>query len=65
MAVGIGIRILEDKVTYYGEGENLLREYAKWADIPIVSMAHDKYHPCQGLADNNGFKKTSWRRLER
>jgi N-acetylornithine carbamoyltransferase len=56
-AVGIGIRILEDKVTYYGEGDNLLREYAKWADIPIVSMAHDKYHPCQGLADIMGLRK--------
>lgn len=56
-AVGIGIRILEDKVSYYGEGENMLREYAKWASIPIVSMAHDKYHPCQGLADIMGLRK--------
>ena len=56
-AAGIGIRILEDKVAFYGEGDNLLREYAKWADIPIVSMAHDKYHPCQGLADIMGLRK--------
>lgn len=56
-AAGIGIRILEDKITYYGQGEELLREYAHWADIPIISMAHDKYHPCQGLADVMGLRK--------
>ncbi|HPZ07122.1 MAG TPA: ornithine carbamoyltransferase [Candidatus Eremiobacteraeota bacterium] len=56
-ACGIGIRILEDKVTYYGEGHELLQEYAKWADIPVVSMAHDKFHPCQGLADVMGMRK--------
>ncbi len=56
-ACGIGIRILEDKITRYGEGDDLLREYAKWADVPIISMAHDKYHPCQGLADIMGLRK--------
>jgi ornithine carbamoyltransferase len=35
----------------------LLREYAKYASIPIVSMAHDKYHPCQGLADLMGLQE--------
>lgn len=56
-ACGIGIRILEDKVTFYGEGDNLLRDYAKWSEIPIISMAHDKFHPCQGLADIMGLRK--------
>jgi ornithine carbamoyltransferase len=56
-ACGIGIRILEDKVSAYGEGDELLREYARWSDIPIVSMAHDKYHPCQGLADVMGLRR--------
>ncbi len=56
-AAGIGIRILEDKIASYGEGDNMLREYAKWADVPIISMAHDKYHPCQGLADIMGLRK--------
>lgn len=55
-ACGIGIRILEDKISAYGEGEALLREYAKWASVPIISMAHDKYHPCQGLADVMGLR---------
>lgn len=53
-ACGIGIRVLEDKVGYYGEGDELIREYAKWATIPVVSMAHDKFHPCQALADVMG-----------
>jgi len=56
-ACGLGIRMLEDKVSAYGQGENLIREYAKWAGIPIVSMAHDKYHPCQGLADVQGMRE--------
>jgi N-acetylornithine carbamoyltransferase len=54
-AVGIGIRLLEDKVPYYGAGNELLREYATWADVPIINMADDKYHPCQGLADVMGW----------
>ena len=48
---GLGIRILEDQIRFYGEGDQLIREFADWADIPVISMAHDKYHPCQGLAD--------------
>ncbi|MFC1521079.1 ornithine carbamoyltransferase [Elusimicrobiota bacterium] len=48
---GIGIRILEDKVAQYGDGEELLREYCEHGSIPVVSMAHDKFHPCQGFAD--------------
>lgn len=54
-ACGIGIRILEDKVPYYGAGNELLREYAHWADVPIINMADDKFHPCQGLADVMGW----------
>jgi ornithine carbamoyltransferase len=54
-ACGIGIRILEDKVPYYGAGNELLREYALWADVPIINMADDKFHPCQGMADIMGW----------
>jgi ornithine carbamoyltransferase len=54
-AAGIGIRILEDKVPHYGAGNALLREYAKWASVPIVNMADDKFHPCQGMADVMGW----------
>jgi len=53
---GIGIRILEDSVAAYGDGDAFLREFAGVATVPIVSMAHDKFHPCQGLADVMGMK---------
>jgi N-acetylornithine carbamoyltransferase len=35
----------------YGEGEQLIREYAKWSKVPVISMESDVYHPCQALAD--------------
>jgi len=54
-ACGIGLRILEDKVPYYGAGNELLREYAHWSEVPIVNMADDKFHPCQGMADVMGW----------
>jgi ornithine carbamoyltransferase len=52
---GIGIRILEDKVPYYSAGNEMLREYAYWADVPIINMADDRFHPCQGMADVLGW----------
>jgi ornithine carbamoyltransferase len=49
---GLGIRILESAVGYvYGRGNEVIREYAKHCDVPVINMADDKYHPCQGLAD--------------
>jgi len=54
-AAGIGIRILEDKVPYYGAGDEMLLEYARWADVPIINMADDRFHPCQALADVMGW----------
>ncbi|MBA7713156.1 Ornithine carbamoyltransferase [subsurface metagenome] len=48
---------MEDAIEEYGQGEELLREYTKYSSIPIVSMAHDKYHPCQGLADLMGLQE--------
>ncbi len=55
-ACGIGVRILEDSVDAYGDGDSFLREFAEIAGVPIVSMAHDKSHPCQGLADVQGLR---------
>ncbi|MEE9190726.1 MAG: ornithine carbamoyltransferase [Candidatus Neomarinimicrobiota bacterium] len=56
-AAGLGIRILEDKISDYGQGDQLLREYADYADIPIINMADDRFHPCQGLADIQGLRE--------
>jgi N-acetylornithine carbamoyltransferase len=44
-------------VPYYGAGNEMLREYAEWSDVPIINMADDKYHPCQGLADMMGWQE--------
>ena len=52
---GIGIRILEDKIPYYGAGDEMLREYARWSNVPIINMADDRFHPCQALADILGW----------
>jgi len=58
-ACGIGIRILEDSVEAYGDGDAFMREFADLASVPIVSMAHDKFHPCQGLADVLGIRENT------
>ncbi|MFH1530341.1 MAG: ornithine carbamoyltransferase [Pseudomonadota bacterium] len=55
-AAGLGIRILEDKVAAYGDGYALLKEYAEHSSIPIMSMADDRFHPFQGLADMQGIR---------
>ena len=45
---GIGVRAYTPN---YGEAEELIREYAKQASIPVISMESDVNHPCQALAD--------------
>jgi ornithine carbamoyltransferase len=48
----LGIRILESAVDYvYGRGNAAIRDYAKHADIPVVNMADDMYHPTQAITD--------------
>ncbi|MDV3278165.1 MAG: hypothetical protein LYZ69_06840 [Nitrososphaerales archaeon] len=48
----LGVRILESAVDYvYGRGNAVIREYAKHADIPVVNMADDVYHPTQAITD--------------
>lgn len=44
---GMGIRLLEEKISYYGEGNETMQEYIKHASIPFISMACEKFHPCQ------------------
>ena len=52
---GIGIRIMEDSLSTYGEGHNLIKEYAKHSKVPVINMADDICHPCQALADIMGW----------
>ena len=48
----IAIRILGDVVGWeYDKGLRIIKEFAKWADIPVINMEDNIYHPCQGMAD--------------
>ncbi len=48
----LGIRILESAVDYvYGRGNQVIREYARHAKIPVINMADDMYHPTQAMTD--------------
>lgn len=52
MGEAIAIRCYGDPVDWeYGGAHEMMREFAKWADIPVINMECDKYHPCQALAD--------------
>jgi len=48
---GIGIRLLEDKISRYGEGTEIMYKIAEHAEVPVINMASDIYHPCQALTD--------------
>lgn len=52
MGHGIAIRCYGDPVDWvYGGANELIRNFAYWADIPVLNMECDKYHPFQALAD--------------
>jgi N-acetylornithine carbamoyltransferase len=52
MGDGIAIRCYGDPVGWvYGRAHEIERNFAYWADIPVINMECDKYHPCQALAD--------------
>lgn len=52
MGDAISIRCYGDPVDWeYGAAHEMMREFARWADIPVINMECDKYHPCQALAD--------------
>ena len=48
---GIGIRLLDDAVQHYGQGDLVMRKFAEHCRVPIINMASDIYHPCQSLTD--------------
>ncbi len=52
MGDAIAIRCYGDPVDWeYGGAHEMLKEFARWADIPVLNMEDDIYHPFQGLAD--------------
>ncbi|MFA5033922.1 MAG: hypothetical protein WC614_13020 [bacterium] len=52
-ASAICLRLLPTKNIPYGQGEAVLRRIAeeaeKLARVPVISLSHDRCHPCQGL----------------
>jgi len=48
---GLGVRLLEDKVEYYGQGTAYMYKMAEYIKIPVINMASDVYHPCQAITD--------------
>jgi len=52
MGEAIAIRCYGDPVDWeYGGAHAMLREFARCAEIPVLNMEDDIYHPFQGLAD--------------
>jgi N-acetylornithine carbamoyltransferase len=52
MGDALSIRILGDVVGWvHDKGARIIREFAKWSEIPIINMEDNIYHPCQGMAD--------------
>src|SRR5512137_1111050 len=52
MGHAIAIRCYGDPVDWtYGGAHEMIRNFAYWADIPVLNMECDKYHPFQALAD--------------
>ncbi|MFC2026014.1 ornithine carbamoyltransferase [Chloroflexota bacterium] len=52
MGDAIAIRCYGDPVDWeYGGAHSILREFARCANIPILNMEDDIFHPFQGLAD--------------
>lgn len=35
----------------YGEGNSVIRSYAKYSKVPVINLECDTWHPCQTLAD--------------
>lgn len=52
MGHGISIRAYGDPGQWiYGKTTRVIKEFARVADIPVINMECDKYHPTQALAD--------------
>jgi len=66
MGHALGVRILESAVDYvYGRGNAVIREYAKHAEVPVVNMADDVYHPTQAITDVFTLREKLGAKLEK
>jgi len=50
-ACGAGVRVLEENLSGWGEGEDILRRFSGTSDIPVFSLGHDTGDPCRGLSE--------------
>jgi ornithine carbamoyltransferase len=48
---GIGIRVGTLLEFPYGRATSIIRDFTRFADVPVINMADDSFHPCQGLTD--------------
>lgn len=54
----ISIRMFQDATGWvHGRANATLREFAKWAEVPLINMEDDLYHPCQAMADLQTLKE--------
>ena len=54
----ISLRMFQDASGWvHGRGNAILREFAKWAEVPVINMEDDLYHPCQAMADLQTLKE--------
>jgi len=52
MGDALAIRILGDAVDWdYSKSYRIIKEFAKWSQVPVINMEDNKYHPNQGMAD--------------
>ncbi len=52
MGNAISIRIFGEPTGWnYGTGNKIVREFARWSNIPVINMECDMFHPCQAAAD--------------
>lgn len=52
MGAAIAIRCYGEPVGWrYAAAHQMLSEFARWANIPVLNMEDDVFHPFQGLAD--------------
>ncbi|HVP22938.1 MAG TPA: ornithine carbamoyltransferase [Conexivisphaerales archaeon] len=60
MGDSIAIRIYGDAAKWHiGRGHRVVKEFAKWASIPVLNMEDDMYHPFQAMADIMAAKQVS------
>lgn len=56
----IAIRIYGDAAKWeIGRGHRVVEEFARWADVPVLNMEDDLYHPFQALADIMAVREVS------